>query len=127
MAWDGRRQRGRHPLSTYWLITHTVSGMRHPYTTILGGEALPVFGFEEEAGMFLEFASLGGRRRIQRATTVELLSVLSGPCKDLGWVAFDPLPEFFAKSAPSRMERRKFMAFLAGRRPDPAKRRAGKR
>ncbi|MBA2692273.1 MAG: hypothetical protein H0U65_07250 [Rubrobacter sp.] len=79
---------------------------------------MPIFGFKEEAEMFLEFSSLGGGRGIQAATTGEILSMLSGPCKNLRWVAFDPLPEIFARPAPdpSRMERGKFMSFLTGGR-----------
>ncbi len=85
------------------------------YTTILGGEALPIFGFEEEAEMFLKFAGMGGARRIRLTTTGELLSILSGPCKSLRWVVFDPLPGIVAKPisvGSSRMERERFMAFL---------------
>lgn len=110
-------RRKRHPLSTYWLITHSGDGGPEPITNGCGSDkTLPVFGFEEEAEMFLKFASLEDGLRIRRATTGELLSVLLGPCKDTGWVSFDPLPGAFAepKSDPSRMERGRFMAFLTG-------------
>ncbi len=55
---------------------------------------LAVFGFEEEAEMFLR---LGGREgdgwRAREIGVGELVSVLDGPsCADVGSVALDPVP-----------------------------------
>lgn len=118
MTRRGSRRGKRHSPSEYWLITHGDGEIPSPFTTRFGGEALPVFGFEEEADMFLKFSKLEdpeSGRRLRRATTGELLSILSGPCKNFGWVAFDPLPTLFTKPAHKhpRMEREKFMMFLA--------------
>ena len=55
---------------------------------------LPVFSFEEEAEMFLHlggYADSGWRAR--ESCAGELVSVLLGPCTDVGGVALDPLPE----------------------------------
>lgn len=117
MIWIESGQREKRPLSTYWLITPGDGGNLQP--TITGCDSdktLPVFGFEEEAEMFLEFAGFGDGRRIRRTTAGELLFILLGPCKELRWASFDPLPGIFAKSKvdPSRMERERFMAFLTG-------------
>lgn len=56
------------------------------------GEALAVFGFEEEAEIF----SLGVLRagwRLRETTVGELILMLLGPCAGVGFVVLDPLPE----------------------------------
>ena len=59
-----------------------------------GGLALPVFSGEGEAEMFLW---LGGAFedgwRIRETTAGELVSILYGPCADVGWVALDSSPQ----------------------------------
>jgi hypothetical protein len=58
-----------------------------------GGPSLPVFSGEGEAEMFVW---LGGAFDdgwwIRETTAGELISVLYGPCADVGWVALDPSP-----------------------------------
>ncbi len=58
------------------------------------GEALAVFGFEEEARMFLHFrrADLGEGWRVRQTSVGELVSVLYGPCSNAKKVVLDPLP-----------------------------------
>lgn len=80
--------------SKFWLIAHDeVRGME--ILTIglaAGGEALPVFNFEDEAAMFLGLGGLGGDWRVRVTAAGELVSILFGPCAGIGRVALDPLP-----------------------------------
>lgn len=59
------------------------------------GEALPVFGFEQEATIFLRLGTLGAGWRVRETSTGELLSFLYGPCGGVERVALDPLPQMF--------------------------------
>ena len=59
------------------------------------GEALAVFGFEEEAEMFSLWAS-GGAWRLKGTTAEELAEMLSGPYATVRFVALDPLPELIS-------------------------------
>ena len=62
-------------------------------------EVLPVFSFEEETQMFLDFrlGALGEEWRTRQTSPGELVSVLHGPCADAKRVALDPLPEMVDK------------------------------
>ena len=78
----------------FWLI---VKGEAGPMDVLRinvasGEEALPVFSFEDEARMFLEFGALDAGWRVRVTAAGELVSVLFGPCAGVGWVALDPLP-----------------------------------
>ena len=79
----------------YWLIvTYQTSRIEVLTTNLTGGEkAVPVFSFEEEARMFLEYGALEGRWQIRETTAGELISVLFGPCAFVERVVLDPLPE----------------------------------
>jgi hypothetical protein len=57
-----------------------------------GEEALPVFSFEDEAKMFLEFGAFDGWR-VGETTAGELTSILFGPCVGVPRVTLDPLPD----------------------------------
>jgi hypothetical protein len=57
-----------------------------------GGEALPVFSFEEEANMFLRLGALGDDWRARETAGGELVSVLCGPCAGVDRVVLDPVP-----------------------------------
>jgi hypothetical protein len=63
-------------------------------TTFLarGGEALPVFSFEDEANMFLRLGALGDDWRARETVGGELVSVLCGPCAGVDRVVLDPIP-----------------------------------
>ncbi len=85
--------RARRPL---WLITKYGPSKMTALTIWLGGEgeALAVFGFEEEAEMFLHLrrAALEEGWRVRQTTAGELVSVLYGPCSNAKKVVLDPLP-----------------------------------
>jgi len=78
-----------------------------------GEEALPVFSFEDEAKMFLEFGAFDGWR-VGETTAGELTSILFGPCVGVPRVALDPLPgpEAAALACLVSMERETFMGSL---------------
>jgi hypothetical protein len=61
------------------------------------GEALPVFSFEEEAEMFLWLQRTEEGRELRETTPGQLVSILYGPCADVGRVMLDPLPEIGAR------------------------------
>lgn len=77
----------------YWLIVRQDVGRMKVLTIDLpsGEEALPVFSFEDEAKMFLEFGAFDCWR-VGETTAGELTSILFGPCVGVPRVALDPLP-----------------------------------
>ncbi len=103
----------------YWLIVKYESSSIGVLTANLTGgeEALPVFSFEEEAGMFFEHRALGSRWRVRETTAGELISVLFGPCASVERVALDPLSglEAEALSYLASMRREDFIEFLIGK------------
>ena len=91
-ATEGPRRRPR-----WWLIAKTENGRVEFLTTMAqnedGGETLPVFGYEEEAEMFLHLGGYGDDGWSAReSSSGEIVSVLLGPCSDAEGVALDPLP-----------------------------------
>lgn len=82
----------RRPL---WLVVRHNNSSLEVLTTNIGtnGEALLVFSFEEEAELFLRYGASGRGWRVRETTAGELVSVLYGPCLDVGKVALDPPPE----------------------------------
>jgi len=91
----GRRRRPR-----WWLIAKTEAGRVEFLTTACdkdGGETLPVFGYEEEAEMFLHMGGCGDHGWSAReSSSGEIVSVLCGPCSGAEGVALDPLPVMVA-------------------------------
>ena len=82
------------PASIWWVLAKEGP----PWAEFLvarsaGGPSLPVFSGEGEAEMFVW---LGGAFEdgwwIRETTTGELISVLYGPCAEVGLVALDPSP-----------------------------------
>lgn len=106
-----------------WLITKYDHGKMNVLTLRPGGdgETLAIFGFEEEAEMFLHLrrAALGYRWRVRQTSVGELVSVLYGPCSNVKQVAMDPVPEVAKKELvkiPS-MHRNDFLRILLGEGP----------
>jgi hypothetical protein len=88
---EGTRRRPR-----WWLIAKTEYG-RVEFLTMAhdedGEEILPVFGYEEEAEMFLHLGGYGDDGWSARESSIgEIVSVLCGPCSCVEGVALDPLP-----------------------------------
>jgi hypothetical protein len=82
------------------------------------GEALPVFSFEEEAEMFLWLQTTEDGREVRETTPGQLVSILYGPCAEVGRVMLDPLPEIGASVQISLlgMDRDDFVESVMGAR-----------
>jgi hypothetical protein len=81
---------------------------------------LPVFSFREEAELFLGLGSWKGWR-IRESGVGEIISVLYGPCEDVGSVALDPLPEMVAERTvgPVCLSRQRFVDRITARERPP--------
>lgn len=82
------------------------------------GEALPVFSFEEEAEMFLCLQTTEDGGEVRETTPGQLVSILYGPCADVGRVMLDPLPEIGASMQISLLgiDRNDFVESVIGAR-----------
>ena len=82
------------------------------------GEALPVFSFEEEAEMFLWLQTSEDGGEVRETTPGQLVSILYGPCADVGRVMLDPLPEIGARMQISLLgiDRNDFVESVMGAR-----------
>ena len=97
-----RRVPRRAGTQRYWIIARDAKdGFGQPDLLTVDldgtGEALPVFSFEEEAEMFLWLQRTEeDGREVRETTPGQLVSILYGPCADVGRVMLDPLPEIGA-------------------------------
>jgi hypothetical protein len=82
------------------------------------GEALPIFSFEEEAEMFLWLQTTEDGHEVRETTPGQLVSILYGPCADVGRVMLDPLPEIGARMQINLlgMDRNDFVESVMGAR-----------
>jgi hypothetical protein len=110
--------RRTHP-RRFWLIARHRTGGMEVLTTNLarGGEALPVFSFEDEARMFRQLAVPYDGWRVRETTVGELVSLLLGLCSGVARVLLDPLPALDGRAPadPAGMRRRPFVEFLLSR------------
>ena len=103
----------------WWLIAKTEYG-RVEFLTMArdedGGDTLPVFGYEEEAEMFLHLGGYGDSWSARESSSGEIVSVLYGPCSGVEGVALDPLPEMMDDEtlALVRLGRKRFLGWLLG-------------
>ena len=86
----------------YWVIARDAKdGFSQPDLLTVDldgtGETLPVFSFEEEAEMFLWLQTTEEGREVRETTPGQLVSILYGPCADVGRVMLDPLPKIGAR------------------------------
>ncbi len=107
----------------YWVIAKDAKdgfGQPDMLTVDLDGtaQALPVFSFEEEAEMFLWLQTTEDGREVRETTPGQLVSILYGPCADVGRVILDPLPEIGARMQISLlgMDRNDFVESVMGAR-----------
>ena len=114
-ATEGTRRRSR-----WWLIAKTENG-RVEFLTMardeVSGEILPVFGYEEEAEMFLHLGGYGDSWSARESSSGEVVSVLCGPCSGAEGVALDPpLPGMVADGTLRLvwLRRENFLARLLG-------------
>jgi hypothetical protein len=109
-----RRRRPR-----WWLITKNENARIEFLTTGRdedGGEALPIFGYEEEAELFLHLSGYADSWSVRESSSGEIVSVLLGPCSGAESVALDPPPEMVADGTLSlvSLRRERFLARLLG-------------
>lgn len=120
---------GRRLVLAYWTIVRNVNGRMEVFTALLadGGEALPIFSYEQEAELFLGFQAAGSGWRVRESTAGELISVLCGPCASATEVSLDPLPEMVAEGALGlvNLSRERFvnLVLTRGQQPTPGRRR----
>ena len=107
----------------YWVIAKDAKdGFGQPDLLTVdldgAGEALPIFSFEEEAEMFLWLQTTEDGREVRETTPGQLVSILYGPCADVGRVMLDPLPEIGARMQNSLlgMDRNDFVESVMGAR-----------
>jgi hypothetical protein len=107
----------------HWLITRYDHSKLNALTISLNGDrkALAIFGFEEEAEMFLHLRrpALEEGWSVRQTSAGELVSVLYGPCADAKKVVIDPVPGVARKGVvgiPS-MHRDHFLRMLLGDEP----------
>jgi hypothetical protein len=108
----------------YWVIAKDgfgrPAGQPDLLTVDLDGteQALAVFSFEEEAEMFLWLQTTEDGREVRETTPGQLVSILYGPCADVGRVMLDPLPEIGARMQNSLlgMDRNDFVESVMGAR-----------
>jgi hypothetical protein len=107
----------------YWVIVKNAKdGFGQPDLLTVDlddtGQALPVFSFEEEAEMFLWLQTTEEGREVRQTTPGQLVSILYGPCADVGRVMLDPLPEIGARIQISLLgiERNDFVESVMGAR-----------
>jgi hypothetical protein len=97
------------PTLSYWLI---VNREMEPLTCSFGrGEVLPVFGFRDEAVMFVRLGAPGRGWRVRQFSCGELLSTLFARVPGSGGVVLDPLPDGVPASR-SVLDHEEFMDFL---------------
>jgi hypothetical protein len=113
----------RAEMQRYWVIAKDTKdgvGQLEVLTVDLDGtgEALPVFSFEEEAEMFLWLQTTEEGWEVRETTPGQLVSILFGPCADVGRVMLDPLPEIGARMQISLlgMDRNDFVESVMGAR-----------
>ena len=104
----------------YWVIAKDGYGKPDLLTVDLddAGEALPIFSFEEEAETFHWLQTTEDGREVKETTPEQLVSILCGPCADVGRVMLDPLPEIRARMQDSLlgMDRNDFVESVRGAR-----------
>jgi hypothetical protein len=87
-----------HPGQFWLIVKYRTGGMEVLKATLASGkEALPVFGSEDDARMFLELGT-SGCWRVRETTADELTSALLGSCPGVDRVVLDPLPGPFAQT-----------------------------
>jgi len=108
--------------SYVWIIARKRAGGRLEALTVRRPDAprekaLAVFGFAEEAGLYLRLGGLEGDGwQVRESGPGEVASVLLDPCAGAKRVALDPLPEAAADGALDvvSLDKKRFLALLLG-------------
>ncbi len=122
---EGTETSASRPAGTqrYWVIAKDAKdGFGRPDLLTVNldgtGQALPVFSFEKEAETFLWLQRTEDGQEVRETTPEQLVSILCGPCADVGRVMLDPLPEIGARMQNSLlgMDRNDFVESVMGAR-----------
>ncbi len=103
----------------YWLVARERGGRVEVLVAHLasGPTVLPVFGFEEEAGLFVLLGAVGRGWGVWEAEAGTLVSMLRGPLKEVERVSLDLMPRVIGAGPPDRLAslgRERFLRFLTG-------------
>lgn len=107
---------------TFWLIVRQRTRGLEVFTIDGADEVLPVFSFGGEADMFLRLGLPESEGwQVRESTCGELASVLYAPCRNIGHVALDPLPETVGEGAVgfASLGRKHFIQVLLGEYTPP--------
>lgn len=107
------------PTPTRWMVARDGEGRLEPLCVRAGlSKILLVFSFEEEAEMFLWLQMTEDGHEVRETTPGQLVSILYGPCADVGRVMLDPLPGIGASMQISLlgMDRNDFVESVMGAR-----------
>src|SRR3712207_3028613 len=96
--------------SPYWLLAKRRCGRLEVLITSLadGRRVMPVFSFEEEAALFLCLC-VQGSWQVRQTGAGELVSLLYGPCKEVGLVALDPVSDVRSEEHTSELQSRQYL------------------
>lgn len=112
-------ERALERLSSYWLIERGQGGAEPVSTrapTMDLARTLTVFGFRQEAEMFLHFHKERHGLKLVEIDVPELLSLLLDPVAEVQWVSLDPPPEgLHTKVLPVCFSRDGFIDFIMSR------------
>src|SRR5829696_7792253 len=101
------------PGTAWWIVSRAKGGRMEALTISRGGEELlAVFGYEEEARLFLWSLGPGAEEdgwRVGETRCGELASVLCGLCRGARGVALDPLPTLLEDGTAAPVGRERFL------------------
>lgn len=111
------RVRPRTPLMHYPIARGGEGVLSLLRVPLAAGEALVVFSSRKTARAALGSMNLPENSDARVCSGGELVSLLFGPYKDVGWVVFDPLPGRVAEeiAAAGLVSRERFVDYLLGR------------
>jgi len=110
--WSGGLSR-----SSWWLVA-TNDEVPSEVFTLEGGDTLPIFSGEDEAGLFLWLrGECEHGWEVHESSAEELVFVLSGPCSRAGLVVLDPSIEVFDGRAAGSLglSREDFLEWIVSR------------
>ena len=110
--WSGGLSR-----SSWWLVA-TNDDVPSEVFTLEGGDTLPIFSGEDEAGLFLWLrGECEHGWEVHESSAEELVFVLSGPCSRAGLVVLDPSIEVFDGRAAGSLglSREDFLEWIVSR------------
>ena len=100
--------------SSWWLVARNDGPSK--VLTLDGGDTLPVFSGEGEAGLFLWLREAHEHGwEAHESSAEELAFVLSGPCSHAGLVALDPTIEIFDGENAGSLGREDFLEWIVSR------------